>query len=559
MNLPTVSLNRSSARGRPASALFLLAFVFLLGCVACDGDRSGGSDPAGTPELRAALFDSIVAMTERREAWSELKNEALSFDPLEEMRALRDTVVGAETGEELFYALARLSHARRDRHLDVALVPGGVSIPDSAGVDVWSGPAAAPPLEAPIRVLPDYSEEVPAYFVADVAEYLSGPDGPQPGDRIIAVNGLPVAEYEEAVRPYMRHSSIAGLRWKVAEAMTRRSATFPPALRSDALQLEVERADGTSVSLALSYLQTESLVWSGVSEPRYPGFSTAHSTPTYDLLLPNDGRPVIILLWHRFESSLKEDIDGLMAMAESRGLLDHALLFDATRSGGGSLGAYALQRLQGRAFKTTFGTLRLSDVIEPFVQEKQEEFEDKRVYDSGGPETIDDGTWLMDWLEDDVMADLARGESVTEPVPFKLAHAPKGSDGVLEPTPVHFRGPMVVFSGPNGGSHLDQFISIVADNNLAPIIGMPAGGYSNTWEWEEVLTFPGTDRPVVGFMWSIGHTVRPNGEILEGNPAPVDEWVPLTAENFDRYYQILYDRALAHLGEQGHPAGREAR
>jgi hypothetical protein len=114
---------------------------------------------------------------------------------------------------------------------------------------------------------------------------------------------------------------------------------------------------------------------------------------------------------------------------------------------------------------------------------------------------------------------------------------------------------MVVFSGPNGGSHLDQFIAIVADNDLAPILGMPAGGYSNTWEWEEVLTFPGTDQPVAGFMWSIGHTVRPNGEILEGNPAPVDEWIPLTADNSVRYYDILYRRAMAHLAEQGHPAG----
>ena len=552
MNRPTVSPDRSFPRGRPASGLLVL----LLGAVACGSDRSGGSDAAGTPELRAALFDSVVAMTERREAWSEPKNEALSFDPLEEMRALRDTVVGAETEEELFYALARLSHSRRDRHLDVALVPGGVSLPDSAGVDVWRGGSAAPPLEAPIRVLPDYGEEGPAYFVADVATYLSGPDGPQPGDRVTAVNGLPVAEYEAAIRPYMRHSSIAGLRWKVAEAMTRRTAVFPPALRSDARRLEVERADGARLSLSLAYRQPESLAWSGASEPRYSGFSTVHSTPTYDLLLPNDGRPVVILLWHRFESSLMEDIDGLLAMAESRGLLDHALLFDATRSGGGSLGAYALQRLQGRAFKTTFGTLALSDVIEPFVREKQEEFEEQRVYDSGGPETIDDGTWLMDWLENDVLAALARGESVTEPVPFKLAHAPKDSDGVLEPTPVHFRGPMVVFSGPNGGSHLDQFTSIVADNDLAPIIGMPAGGYSNTWEWEEVLTFPGTDRPVVGFMWSIGHTVRPNGEILEGNPAPVDEWIPLTAGNCDRYYEILYQRAMAHFGELGHPAGR---
>ena len=76
---------------------------------------------------------------------------------------------------------------------------------------------------------------------------------------------------------------------------------------------------------------------------------------------------------------------------------------------------------------------------------------------------------------------------------------------------------------------------------------MPPGGYSNTWEWEEVLTFAGTDQPVIGFMYSIGHTIRPNGEVLEGNPAALDAWVPLTAENVKTYYPVLLDRVRAHM------------
>jgi hypothetical protein len=114
----------------------------------------------------------------------------------------------------------------------------------------------------------------------------------------------------------------------------------------------------------------------------------------------------------------------------------------------------------------------------------------------------------------------------------------------------------VVVSGPRGGSHLDQFNAIVVDNGLGWVVGMPAGGYSNTWEWEEVLTFPGTEQPVVGFMWSIGHTIRPNGEELEGNPAAVDDWIPLTADNTLRYYDLVFRRVLSHLASLGHPAGR---
>ena len=94
-------------------------------------------------------------------------------------------------------------------------------------------------------------------------------------------------------------------------------------------------------------------------------------------------------------------------------------------------------------------------------------------------------------------------------------------------------------------------MSIVADNELGPILGMPPGGYSNTWEWEQVLTFPGTDQAVVGFMWSIGHTIRPNGEILEGNPAAVTHPLPLTADNAGEYYHLLLEGAFEYLTSVG--------
>ena len=101
-----------------------------------------------------------------------------------------------------------------------------------------------------------------------------------------------------------------------------------------------------------------------------------------------------------------------------------------------------------------------------------------------------------------------------------------------------------------GGASLkaDSFAAIVADNDLAYFIGMPAGGYSNTWEWEETLIFPISKKPVVGYMWSIGHTIRPNGEVLEGNPAAVDEYVPQTRDNYRDYYPLLVSMALEHLG-----------
>ena len=146
-------------------------------------------------------------------------------------------------------------------------------------------------------------------------------------------------------------------------------------------------------------------------------------------------------------------------------------------------------------------------------------------------------SWLYDWARTDATEAIRRGDEYTPPVPFKLAHLPKDSDGILQPAPLHFSGPVAIINGGVwGGSHLDQFVAMLVDNDLAVFVGMPTGGFSNTWEGDEVLRFPFTRRPVVSFQWSIGHTIRPNGEILEGNPAQPDIYIPLTRQNFQEYH-----------------------
>ena len=60
----------------------------------------------------------------------------------------------------------------------------------------------------------------------------------------------------------------------------------------------------------------------------------------------------------------------------------------------------------------------------------------------------------------------------------------------MKPAEVHFTGKLIAFFGPWGGSHLSQFSAMIYDNNLGHTMGMPDGGYSNTWEWEEDLIFP---------------------------------------------------------------------
>jgi hypothetical protein len=520
------------------------------------GDYAGPTPRgAGTAAQRESLFDYILERTQEREAFSPVKNARLELDPMEAMRSLRDEVIEADTEEKLFYALEKVSNARKDRHLEVGLVPGGITLPDPAGVEMETelGPPSSV-LQAPVRFAQDYG--APGRFAIFVTDHSTNDahfaNGPRPalGDRVLSVNSLSADEYHRAAEPYHRYSTVEKLRWVMAEALPQRTRILPGSFYGETLNLELEGADGDRYTVSLPYLHPDSIPWAEVAEPHYPDFREVFSTPTYDLLLPDDGRPVVLLRWYGFRETLIEDVDRLMAHASAEGLLEHDLIVDATRSGGGSRGAYALQRLTPRSFRTTFGNLRISDVTDAFITQAREEYRQRSLLDAGVPETVDDGTWLMEWLESDVTDSLRAGAAYTNNVPFKLAHAPRESDGVLDPTPVHFQGGLVLLLGPHGGSHLDQFAAIVADNKLGTLIGMPAGGYSNTWEWEEVLRFPGTDRPVVKFMWSIGHTIRPNGEILEGNPAQVDVFVPLTRENFRDYYAILMRKALEILGRE---------
>lgn len=521
------------------STKFIVAFTAVLPVLACSTEPG----PVGTPEMRAALFDTILARTERREAWSPVKNETLGFDPIASMRAERDGVIQAETPEELFYALERVSAARRDRHLSVSLVQGGLPLPDSSGLELI-GVGDIPAPRAPVRIFPDYSGDG-SYFIGDVAEEVSGPEGPRVGDEIVAIGGMPIEEWEAEATRVMRHSTTAGLRWKLADIMAQNSAILPPELRGEALQLTVVGPEGER-TLELEWSDEDAWTWPRVGEPHYEDLEELLSTVTFDFFVDRASR-VGVLVWTGFRETMIDDVDALMELAQREGLLDYTLLIDVTRSGGGSRGAYALQRLQSQPFKTTFGNLRISDVIEPFVEERRAAYGQTAFLDGETPETIDDGAWLMEWLEEDVMPALERGDEYTTTVPFKSAHAPKDSDGVLQPADVHFRGPFAVMSGPDGGSHLDQFVHQVVDNDLGPVVGMPPGGYSNTWEWEETLTFPGRDEPLFHFMWNIGHTITPDGEIAEGNPAELDEFIPLTRDNVETYHELLFEAALRQL------------
>lgn len=535
------------ARGWPAAGAMCGAVLACLMLVPLSGVRGQEPEPSGrmtalgTPELRAELFDSIIEMTRRREAWSPFKESGMAYDPISEMEAVRDRVVNAETEEDLYYALTLLSNARRDSHLYLTPVPGGLPGP------------MLPEAHAPIQVRPDYTDmAAPGFFVSGVdrsaleASGLPGADRVRIGDSIVRINGRGIPEFVETFRAWTRHSALQGLYWRLARDVPIRTPATAPWMYGETLDLELEDGAGRRYEASLPYLEPAEVSLELGEAELYPGFSVVMERFNFNVLRPDDGRPIVLLQWLDFEYELIQDVVDLMEYAKAEQILDHMMVIDVTASSGGSRGAYAIQRLVDKPFRTTFGNVRISDAAIEMIEAWAVE-PDRDVPEIYG--LNESRSWLHEWARSNAREDIDAGLEYTRATPFKLAHLPQeAQDGILQPAPVHFSGPIAIIGGPNGGSHLDQFVSMFADNELAFTIGMPTGGYSNTWEAEEILYFPGTAQPIVQFMWNIGHTLRPNGEILEGNAVQPEVYVPLTRENFRTYHRDLLEAAIGRLG-----------
>ena len=512
----------------------------------------------GMQALREALFEELVEMTLRREAFSPIKNKRLGLDFATRSEALRDDFIAAGTDVELLRAILRLSNLRRDGHLRVVEIAEGLRYPPYTYV------------RAPIRFAVDYGDaDRPFLFVSDLGQDVAdGAFGANPryGDELVGVNGRSLAEHLALMRLYIAASSDARLWLEYAVNLSSYRTDFDPALFADGeVTYALQTAEGGRYSITLPYVPPDSIEWSGnarnpsvrglphrypldhlfagwLTKKSYPGFSRMMTTASFSVYKLDDPDAKVLLIEnHQFKKELEDDVRRLVRYALSHDLLSHDVIWDLTSSRGGSKGWVLLRTLASRPFQSTLGNVRISDIIPRFIAYR---------IDWRAPD--DDATqWMRQWLTLDLRAAFREGKEYSDPVPFKLQAAPRDADGVLEPPPQHFRGRLVILIGPLGRSQVDQLAAMVIDNGLGHSIGMPTAGSSNTWEWRDTISFENGD-PVARYMWTIGHTIRPNGEILEGNAAPPAEFVPMTRENFRHYSDVLIERALAHL--RGEPA-----
>ena len=162
------------------------------------------------------------------------------------------------------------------------------------------------------------------------------------------------------------------------------------------MNLTLERSTGERYDVALPYRDgCRSLRFAG----SYPGFVQVMNRENFNVLIDRSRR-ITLLQWRRFDTDeLTKDIPALLEYAEREEILDYAMIIDVSLSGGGSGGAYAIQRLVDQPFRPTFGNVRLSDLGKARIQRYVNR---EPVVDAPDIFGLNLGrSWLYDWARTD--------------------------------------------------------------------------------------------------------------------------------------------------------------
>ena len=84
----------------------------------------------GSRQDREGLYNYLLEKTFERESFSPVKNQNLDLDIEKEMLKYKSELINAKSEEDLFYAIVKISNARKDRHLKVATIKNGLTLRD---------------------------------------------------------------------------------------------------------------------------------------------------------------------------------------------------------------------------------------------------------------------------------------------------------------------------------------------------------------------------------------------------------------------------------------------
>lgn len=499
--------------------IYTLFLIIFFGC------SSNKSNPGNT--TNETLYNYLTSTILEREAFSPIKNKQLNINLKKEFAEHKTSFLQAKTDEDLYFEILKLSNLRRDSHLKMK-------------------PLFLKNYEKkvlPIKIGVVFDAKKPIFVIKQIAnDYANQYPNLKVGDELVKIGGINIDEIIESTKAYIPSSTNNNHYFRLAKALSTNDFNLSRVIDYDQALFTFKTPQNSTYTYAFSYQKRDEVSFDKVE--KYNGFDLVLKGNNLNTYLSKKDN-VLILEWLDFESDLPDEVDTLMKWAYQNNKLGYNLIIDATESSGGSNSIYALRRLVSKCFSVTKGNLRISDITPKFIEKKTQGEIDIESEKYAKRAELDDGTNLRKWLNNQVKDSCLNKAEYSNNVVFKMKY--KTQNDSICPFNTHFNGKIVALFSPRGGSQLDQFASMIVDNKLAHTIGMSAGGYSNTWEWKELVKNPNTNNVLCEFMWNIGHTIRVNGEILEGNPAQVDEYFPPTKENFRNYKNILFHKSLEYF------------
>jgi len=471
-------VNRVRCSSVWAASGLVAALHLSTGCVSTPA--SGPSEASASAWLgsdRVSLFDQHLKLIEGGTLISERGIVGLGLTRPEQVERARQRYLSAATRDDAYWALLSLRNTTHDAHGDLVVPkslrpePRVVKLPMTFVADAWW--TAGPRFVVSESAIPEV----------------------EPGFELERFDGRSIPDALREAFDWHSDSSLASFHlWASRWFSSRDSWLTPiPSRRSVSLSLHDPRT-GRRVEVIAAFEATSGTRARHAEDAtRQPTFKGEHLSGFADA-----ARGIAIVRIDSFRSS-RGDLEQLERFLDAQPPGTRVLL-DVRENTGGGTGHQVLGLFIPCAIRSTSRVA----VSVPLLRSSAS-FRAGVLRFASSDETARA-----------LSKELEAGRAVSSPVSFQCNARTCQTEFLVRPARARPPLPVALLIGPTCMSGCDQFAAMFADNSVGPVLGQPTRGASAPFRLPWPLPLAnGTSASVT---LNVGQTLRPNGEVLEGNP-----------------------------------------